>query len=201
MNVHEKDLQLIKELIFECGDNCREVCGNLLMLKELPSNIDEKTKANILKKYNNNPLILYLETFGEKSSCINKTYTTYSWHIHSKASKGYPSKEDIISVLKNRPLMEIIFTIWGIWEIKSSQKYNIRKNDTYLPSLIDRFLHTIYRETNGARDPILEGQQLHNVLHQTNLLKESLQKKFPTFQIHFTPWQKISGHFILNLTE
>ena len=74
-----------------------------------------------------------------KNNCKTKESNSYKWHTHGFLSKAYPSEQDIVSVLVSRTdkkykkppeltdIVEIIFTMWGIWEIVSKNKLKVTK--------------------------------------------------------------------------
>jgi hypothetical protein len=176
-----KNLEIVKDLI---QNRDVEVCGNLLTSAE----------ADVygVGRPVGDELVLYLETVGERSSCQNKTYAARMWHTHSKHSKGYPSASDIILPLRKRPDNSLIFTIWGIWEIFSREKYvnelSPERREYITDHYIQKVLDKIYKYTDGGRNPNIRTDYVRQLSESLVKVMRSLGYQI---QIRFTPWSQV----------
>jgi hypothetical protein len=188
--ISEKTLQTVREMIMQ-GDV--EMCGNLLQPEEI-SRYGLQTKQD--------GLLLYVENIGNENSCMNKTYTKYTWHIHSKVSKGYPSVADLFVPLRKTPDTSIIFTIWGIWEIHAGQKYakelSEEKREFLKVNYLEKVLNKIYQYTDKGRANPLDEKQYSAVKQLTESLNKLMQEKLGyRFVAFFTDWREIRGNYLL----
>jgi hypothetical protein len=189
--ISAKTLQTVKEMISE---NSVEMCGNLLQPSELGKYGLAESKEE--------GLVLYVENVGNESSCQNKTYTKYTWHTHSKASKGYPSVADIFVPLRKTPDTSIIFTIWGIWELHAGQKYakelTEEKREFLKVNYLEKVLRKIYEHTDAGRANPLSEKQYTAVTQLTESLNKLMQEKLGLkFIASFTDWRSIQGNYVL----
>lgn len=185
-------IQQIKELIYL---EDVEFCGNLLKNEELIT-------YNINQPIAKNELLLFIEVVGETSSCLNKTYTKYHWHTHSKNSKGYPSPEDIMLPVRKRPNNCLVFTIFGIYEIICNEKYSISKEEKehIMKKYIKPNLDIIYKYTERGRSQNLTDEQIRYINHYLDEIQNILKdRKNINVQIFFTPWIYIDDIYMLHL--
>ena len=176
-----KSLEIVKDLI---QNRNVEVCGNLISSAEAEMYGVERPVGD--------ELILYLETVGERSFCQNKTYGPRIWHTHSKESKGYPSASDIILPLRKRPDNSLVFTIWGVWEIFSKEKYakelTVERREYLIEHYIQKVLDKIYKYTDGGRSVNIRVDHVQQLAESLVKIMRSLGYQI---QIRFTPWSQI----------
>ena len=186
MFLSSNTIDTIKNLVLE---NKVEVCGHLLTQ-------DEQEKYGIPISKNRDELVLYIDNVGEQSFCLPTMYTKYTWHTHSRVSKGYPSVQDIFLPLRKTPKISCIFTIWGIWQVNA-------RNSRYLPlynrknpdQRIEQLLGQIYHSTQKGRSIYLSKDERRIV---NNLLREinHILSRFDMV-IYFTDWREIEGNYVL----
>jgi hypothetical protein len=184
-------IQQIKELIYL---EDIEFCGNLLKNEELT--------CNIIQPIAQNELLLFIEVVGEISSCLNKTYTKYHWHTHSKNSKGYPSSEDIMLPIRKRPTHCLVFTIFGVYEIICNETHDItsEKKQDIMKKYIQPNLDKIYKYTERGRTKNLTNEQIKYINHYLDEIQNILKyRKNINVQIFFTPWIYINDIYMLHL--
>lgn len=184
-------LQTVQKLILE---NDVEMCGNLLLPSELEKyGIAENSQEG---------LVLYVENVGNEFSCQNKTYTKYTWHTHSKNSKGYPSVADLFIPLRKTPDTSIIFTKWGIWELHTGDKYlkelTEERREFLKVNYLEKVLNKIYEYTEKGRASPLNERQHSAVIQLTESLNKVMQNNLKfKFIAAFTDWREIRGRYEL----
>jgi len=186
--ISERNLQIVRNLIM---DNDVEMCGNLLRPFE-------QEKYGLESKEDG--LVPFIESVGGESSCQNKTYTKYTWHTHSKSSKGYPSVADIFIPLRKYPDTSLIFTIWGIWEFNTGQKYDLseEKREFLKVNYIEKVLTKIYEHTGRGRSYPLSDREHSAVVQLTDTLNKLMQQTLNfKFVAAFTDWRSIKGDYKL----
>lgn len=193
--ISEQTLQTVQKLIAE---NNIEMCGNLLRPCEL-----ESYGITYNKEYG---LLLYIENVGNEFSCQNKTFAKYTWHTHSKASKGYPSVADIFVPLRKTPETSLIFTIWGIWELHAGEKYakelTEERREFLKINYLEKILTKIYEYTDGGRAYPLNERQHNAVIQLTGSLNKLMQEKLKfKFIAAFTDWREIKGNYYLKFAS
>jgi hypothetical protein len=189
--ISEKTLQTVKQMITERDV---EMCGNLLQPSELG-------KYGIVENKDEG-LLLYVENVGNENSCQNNTFTKYTWHTHSKSSKGYPSVADLFVPLRKTPDTSIIFTIWGIWELHAGQKYakelTEERREFLKVNYLEKVLNKIYEYTDRGRAYPLSEKQYSAVTQLTASLNKLIQEKLDMrFVAFFTDWREIKDNYNL----
>jgi hypothetical protein len=108
----------VQQAVIIDGSPDREICG-------------------ILEKLDNGRWICYRTNKGSieagRPMCMIKQNAKYIWHTHPRNSKIYPSKEDIIALLRRSAKKSLIFTLYGFWVIEKNEpkNYIIEKGDYY----------------------------------------------------------------------
>lgn len=75
-----------------------------------------------------------------RAMCVYKKYDNFIWHTHPNTSKYYPSREDILKILKHDIIrFSYLFTQYGYWLMNFEGK---------LPSVEDPALHKFINDTN-----------------------------------------------------
>ena len=135
----------------------------------------------------------------KRLSCHLPRYRSIIWHTHPYISKGYPSAEDIVKVLKNANILtSIIFTIWGIWQLDFSKSYPELAEETIKKQWINyidtKISPPLYFGTEKGR--VLQILSQHE--RYINDYIRSLEIEYPGLQIWFTTWQNLP-HGVYNL--
>lgn len=133
----------------------------------------KNSEQSELKNGERSELIPYINRIGEKGSCKHSRYEKYIWHTHPKVSKGYPSKEDIIKVLKNNKVeYSLIFTTWGIWVVncKNKKDYTPQHID-YIGDIITKAINKLYYLSEKGRSfpgTLIVSNTIHNIRDKIN---------------------------------
>ena len=123
-------LQVSNTNILNCGGTIfgaqkqPEYCGNCVPNGDhISLNLDNMLTGSIL---------------DGRGTCTYKEHSNVLWHTHPLTSRPWPSGEDIAKVIKSRhdvaidkiPIVSLIFTKWGLWEIVTAidNKINIDDN-------------------------------------------------------------------------
>ena len=133
-------------------------------------------------------LDMYIKNYGQdldgRAACsLGQSYRPIIWHTHPNSVKSYPSGEDYLKILKtgtNRPVISLIFTRWGIWELYAKKKLNL--------SDIPRLL----KEITELSKPIYEQSERgmsRNPPKNIYAYAEYMEK-YLSMNIHFTPWNE-----------
>lgn len=163
----KEDIQKFHKLL----SNKTEICGNLIL------------HNNCLISDEKNEVIGY-EISESVGTCNHKTYTKYIFHTHPLHTKSYPSREDIINVLKHNEIeYSIIFTRWGIWNIWCSEK--IRDG---LAKKYQKFIET--KEFDIYKLDKTQKEFTENHVKIINNYIEILEKRFHKYKllISFSEW-------------
>jgi len=76
-----------------------------------------------------------------RAMCLYKKYDNFIWHTHPNSSKYYPSKKDILKILKHDIIkFSYLFTQYGYWLLNF---------DGTLPFIEDKDLHKFIDNTNN----------------------------------------------------
>jgi hypothetical protein len=165
-----------------------EVCGSIHTVK--PRQTGEKFTFTVYRHdapfhHRNKRYIT------QRHSCRHEDYKDKQiWHNHPNTSKFYPSREDIIKPLKERPGTGInitnnyIFCQFGVWEIRAKQYIPISDKTE---GAIQKILNRLYERTKRTN-----GEKKWHVFDQAavNIMIEELQKHPAlkrTILIDFTP--------------
>lgn len=109
-----------------------EYCGNCYYTND-PSNYIRLNLGNMITG----------GVVGDRGICILKEYSNILWHTHPLTSRPWPSGEDIAKIIKSRPdtefdkipIVSLIFTKWGIWQIASASDNKINTDDINVRSI------------------------------------------------------------------
>lgn len=144
----------------------------------------------------NKNLNLFINNIGIKletrGTCQHTKYTPYIFHTHNIGLLSYPSPEDIYTMMKfhsnnfenDFPLISIVFTEWGIWEISfPHKKFTLDENWLkYLHEVTDTPFHHITIE----KIP----EVIKHVVKTINKERAFGNR----FQLFFTKWPKIGSY-------
>lgn len=154
-------------------------------------------------------VILYIDRVGEEKDgrtiCKNSKYTEYIFHTHPIRSKGYPSAEDILKVIKQRrdeyPRVSVIFTMWGIWEITARKKRDLSVDSRLQPwalLYINSEFEPVYFSTGKGRGRL--SRESYNLLRQAvENIENTLNRKLRCdLRIKFSTWSEVGdrGYYI-----
>jgi len=89
-----------------------------------------------------------------RANCLYDDYNDgILWHNHPIGEKYYPSLEDILKVIKNKPInMSLIFSKFGYWIIESKQHIKTTEVLENLSVNIKNINDTFYWETKKGRE-------------------------------------------------
>jgi hypothetical protein len=188
--IPQDQLEIIQKLIL---DKDYESCGILL------EKFDHK-----LKLFIDNYGLSYSPT--HRASCMLKRYSRYIWHTHPHTSKAYPSWEDIITVIKHHnindknsntkfwPEVSLIFTFWGIWDVRCKNKTKMtEKYQKYIEQVHNYCVKKLYKETKGRQ--AIDSTDLPDEF--SNCINRKLESFSPFFQLKFTPWKDIKNDYMI----
>jgi hypothetical protein len=127
--------------------------------------------------------------------CIQHKYTPYIWHTHIESRIAYPTGEDVVKMIKKRvnPIVSIIFSSWGIWEITVKNKYDLLpQNVEEIIKKINKYYSKLYFISEKGR--IFKPELLEEILNINN----HISRQFEIFglKILFTPWELIGNKYI-----
>lgn len=164
-------LDLIKELL----DEDIEYCGQI--------ETDEKNQAK--------PKV---QAKGGKDSCQNPDFSGIIWHTHPKHSKGYPSRSDILKVIKHPRLRaSILFSPWGIWKMVSDRKvrlqdkYENEEFNQHFQKVLGPLEEQLYYSTS-------RGRQVDEDAVNTFISSISQVLGKYEYTLKFTPWYDIEDY-------
>jgi len=104
------------------------------------------------------------------------TVTPITFHTHVYESPGYPSYEDLITLVTENKKVDIIFTVWGVWVIQITGPIDKK--------FIQRLLHRDVSPFNSGIDRLKElDQRVQRAIKQfiTEMKKNN-------YEIKFYPW-------------
>lgn len=146
-----------------------------------------------------------VDTFGTfengRGTCLHSHREPYMWHTHPFGLKAYPSAEDILSILKkhDNPIVSLIFTSWGIWEMTAVNKLVLDETwKVYLSSIAKDAFNALYQITDKGKGDL---NLITLAYLQTTLfeLMYNINRKYPFgFQISFIPWNRIKDRYRVN---
>jgi len=160
-----------------------------------------------LRREGGDSLVLYVEAYGEegyRKTCRLGRFSRHIWHTHPYNSKGYPSSEDVIQVVKkhtkvihdNDPVSSVVFTRWGIWEISSVNKLPINFEDRtyrFLEYNLSRVGHILYFASNKGR---ATQPPLDMIERYISNVKKITEKVGINLKIAFTEWNLESPYVL-----
>lgn len=184
---------------------------DLVMIKRLIIDKDMESCGFLFENKENDELSIFLESYGSeikkpdgkvlRGLCTWSKYTKYMWHTHSSNLIAYPSPEDLLYVIKDRgfedPLVSIVFTKWGIWEMSNyGKKYKLTSEwIEYIKKKIDKIFKNLYLTTEKGRGELIDEIQISYVQSIVDAVNYEINNlrfmKEQTFQLSFTPWQNI----------
>jgi len=184
-------LEVFRKYVFNYDE---EICANLSERTDKAVTIRNLFPTNVLKGG------VYEYSPGKfRGTCSHKEYSRNIFHSHPRRSYSYPSREDIIKVLKHwgKIVNSVIATKWGVWIISNTNRSNIfnptRINE--LKNYIDHYLNKIGIETRNANRDI--GQDKSNDLTEQNikLISETCEKLSSKLglQIILYRWENLKG--------
>ena len=142
-----------------------------------------------------------------RSACIWKKYTNILWHTHPLTSRPWPSGEDIAKIIKWRPgvtidklpIVSLIFTKWGIWQIVSATNNRIDAAAIDVPK-INNIGSTIFEEKWTCVDNFRDADWRESITNHVNHYTVTLMTEFDSLNprkngggfITFTFWDNIA---------
>lgn len=164
-----------------------EICGNIITSLS-PSKKEEAVFINVKDG----------KTIGGRLSCAVDRLFPVNFHTHPLKEKSYPSAEDIVALLKNKapinPLIEIIFTRWGIWKIQCTEKPKAIDKDTMISELTTKFLDRLYFQTSRGRADDVEYKVINTFIQQ---IEDYLRMKGITIEISFQKWEDVKIEYAI----
>jgi len=111
--ITQKQLEISKKLVYETDV---EVCGPIYC---------DGTECRF-------SLVYFGEKIDGRQRCVQEVNDLMNYHTHPIGQKSYPSSEDIIVLLAFKkktanPVIEIIFTAWGVWQLTAIRKKEMSK--------------------------------------------------------------------------
>jgi hypothetical protein len=126
----------------------------LMGLKDTVDKLDVEV-CGVLTKRGDVNLEILIQNRGQnlenRNMCTHSKYSEIIFHTHNYSAKSYPSKEDVIKVVKHDLIQtSIVFTRWGIWSLSCARK--IRHPDEELTELVGRDIDKFYFATKNGRE-------------------------------------------------
>jgi len=117
------------------------------------------------------------------------TVTDITYHTHVYDSPGYPSPEDLLTLVEEKKTIDIIYTCWGVWLVRlqtPGKKVNKQQ--------IHKFLSYQYSPFNNGVDRIKQcNARVKKAINE--FITEMAQNNY---KIRFIPWSEIQNIKILN---
>lgn len=132
-----------------------------------------------------------------RPTCTLPEKGNFVWHSHYLETRSYPSGEDMLSIMKKRDtlkhqdIVQLIFSRWGIWELRSDRKDKFADVPAQLAYLTERG-HDIYRACNGGKT------DYYNLAAINAILARAMYHYQPLgLRIKFTPWTDILDNYLI----
>jgi len=108
--------------------------------------------------------LIVVDTVGEainkRKECVLSRYEDIIFHTHPNSTKPYPSAEDFLKIFKKRkgknPIISFVITVWGVWEIKCTEKKEVTEVDSLLTTLRDIILKRIYEQGGIYNEKVIK---------------------------------------------
>lgn len=116
------------------------------------------------------------------------TVTLVTYHTHICNTPGYPSYEDLVTLIDEKKYMDIIYTCWGIWVITR----NGVSDKNYIKTLLDRKNSPFNNGIDRIQTPTKK------VIDAINLFIKHMKNN--NYDIKFYTWEK-AGEIYINIPQ
>ena len=114
------------------------------------------------------------------------TITPVTYHTHICESPGYPSYEDLVTLIEEDKYIDIIYTCWGIWVVKLIG--TIEPNKKYIEEILHRDVSPF---NNGIDKLKLPTKRVMNAI---NTFISLMRKN--NYSIKFYTWGELGNVYI-----